>query len=159
DIDIYHTDRDKAAYNHGLFWHTYHYGDADTATHRTYPKSAQGKTHGGGPSADHNYTTGLTLDYLLTGASGARQTVIECGQYVIDMDDGRKAPLGWLESSDTGRSSLSLPGYYGPGRAGANSLNALMDAHRMSGETRFAEKAERLLRRVFHPSEDIGRHS
>ena len=37
DIDIYHTDRDKAAYNRGLFWHTVHYVDADTATHRTYP--------------------------------------------------------------------------------------------------------------------------
>ena len=39
DIDIYHTDRDKAAYNHGLFWHTYHYVDADLATHRSYPRS------------------------------------------------------------------------------------------------------------------------
>jgi hypothetical protein len=38
DIDVYHTTRDKSAYNHGLFWHTYHYGDADTATHRTYPR-------------------------------------------------------------------------------------------------------------------------
>ncbi|MEO8071441.1 MAG: hypothetical protein ABI652_08560, partial [Acidobacteriota bacterium] len=28
DIDIYHTTRDKWAYNNGLFWHTYHYGDA-----------------------------------------------------------------------------------------------------------------------------------
>ncbi len=25
DIDIYHTDSDKSAYNDGLFWHTYHY--------------------------------------------------------------------------------------------------------------------------------------
>ena len=33
DIDIYHTVRDKWAYNRGFFWHTYHYGDADTATH------------------------------------------------------------------------------------------------------------------------------
>ena len=38
DIDIYHTDEDKSAYNHGLFWHTYHYLDADTGTHRSYPK-------------------------------------------------------------------------------------------------------------------------
>ena len=28
DIDTYHTDRDKSAYNHGLFWHTVHYVDA-----------------------------------------------------------------------------------------------------------------------------------
>ena len=30
DIDVYHTTKDKSAYNGGLFWHTYHYGDADT---------------------------------------------------------------------------------------------------------------------------------
>ena len=41
DIDIYHTDQDKAAYNHGLFWHTYHYVDADTGTHRSYPKNGR----------------------------------------------------------------------------------------------------------------------
>ncbi len=56
---VSHRSRDKAAYNHGMFWHTYHYGDADTATHRTFPRAGQGRTHGGGPSADHNYTTGL----------------------------------------------------------------------------------------------------
>ena len=37
DIDLYHTTQDKSAYNGGMFWHTYHYGDADTATHRTFP--------------------------------------------------------------------------------------------------------------------------
>ncbi len=42
DIDVYHTDRDKSAYNHGLFWHTFHYVDADTGTHRSYPKAAEG---------------------------------------------------------------------------------------------------------------------
>ena len=56
DIDVYHSSRDKAAYSHGMFWHTYHYGDADTATHRTFPRAAKGRIHGGGPSADHNYT-------------------------------------------------------------------------------------------------------
>ena len=50
---------DKAAYNHGLFWHTYHYVDAGTATHRTYPKAPG--SHGGGPAVEHNYTTGLML--------------------------------------------------------------------------------------------------
>ena len=65
DIDIYHCDRDKTAYNRGLFWHTVHYVDADTATHRSYPKA--GKVCGGGPSCEHNYTTGLMLHYFLTG--------------------------------------------------------------------------------------------
>ena len=155
DIDIYHTTRDKAAYNHGLFWHTYHYGDADTATHRTYPRSAQGRTHGGGPSADHNYTTGLMHYYFMTGDPVARTTVVDSGQFVIDMDDGRRTPFRWLDRGDTGRAALSAPGYYGAGRAAANSLNALLDAHRVSGEARFLEKAERLIRRVIHPTETI----
>ena len=41
DIDIYHTDRDKSAYNRGLFWHTFHYVDVDTGTHRSYPRAAK----------------------------------------------------------------------------------------------------------------------
>src|SRR5262249_38353931 len=31
DIDVYHTQDDKAAYNGGLFWHTAHYLDAGTS--------------------------------------------------------------------------------------------------------------------------------
>ncbi len=42
DIDIYHTDEDKAAYNGGMFWHTFHYGHADTATHRSHPLAPRG---------------------------------------------------------------------------------------------------------------------
>ena len=86
DIDTYHTDEDKLLYNGGLFWHTYHYADADTATHRSYPKqlrvsqsfeggqdlAALGKTGeklaknyaiGGGPAAAHNYSTGWMVAY------------------------------------------------------------------------------------------------
>ena len=66
DIDIYHTDRDKSAYNHGLFWHTFHYVDADTGTHRSYPRAAQGRA-AAGPANEQNYATGLMLHYFLTG--------------------------------------------------------------------------------------------
>jgi hypothetical protein len=155
DVDVYHTSADKSAYNHGLFWHTYHYGEADTATHRTYPKSALGHIHGGGPSADHNYTSGLMLHYFLTGSEASRQTVIDLAHFVIDMDDGSKTVFGWLDRGDTGRAALSATGYFGPGRGPANSLNALVDGHRVSGEARFLEKAERLIRRVIHPDENI----
>ena len=158
DIDIYHTDRDKSAYNGGLFWHTYHYGDADTATHRTYPAKGKGRTHGGGPSADHNYTTGLMLHFFLTGSEISKRTVIGLARYVINLDDGRKTPLGWIDSSDTGRAILSAPGYYGPGRGPANSLNALLDGHRLSGDATLLAKAEQIVQRVVHPTEDITRH-
>ena len=36
DIDIYHTDGDKSAYNHGLFWHTAHYVTAGRSSHARF---------------------------------------------------------------------------------------------------------------------------
>ena len=55
DIDIYHTDEDKAAYNGGLFWHTL---PLRRRRHRrrtaSYPR--RHGVHGGGPSTEHNYT-------------------------------------------------------------------------------------------------------
>lgn len=39
DIDVYDTDKDRPEYNNGLFWHTDHYLDASTCTHRTFSKS------------------------------------------------------------------------------------------------------------------------
>ncbi len=56
-----------------MFWHTYHYGDADTSTHRCYPRRGLGRIHGGGPSAGHNYTRGLVLHYFLTGDEASRR--------------------------------------------------------------------------------------
>ena len=41
DIDIYHTSEDRAAFNGGLFWHTDHYVDARSGTHRTYSRHNQ----------------------------------------------------------------------------------------------------------------------
>src|SRR5688572_16062981 len=158
DIDIYHTLRDKWAYNHGMFWHTYHYGDADTATHRSYPVRARGRTHGGGPSADHNYTTGLMLHHFLTGNEASRRTVIDSAQFVIDIDDGRKTVFRWLDTGDTGWAARSAAGYHGPGRGPANSLNALIDGYRVSGEAKSRDKADQLLRRVIHPNDCLERH-
>jgi hypothetical protein len=160
DIDVYHTVRDRAAYNHGMFWHTYHYGDAGTSTHRTYPLADRGKTGGGGPSADHNYTTGLMLHYFLTGDEACRDTVLDSAQYVLDIDDGRQTVLRWLSGADTGAATASADGglYQGPGRGPANSLNALVDGYRLSGDVRFQQKAERLIRRVVHPTENIDDH-
>jgi hypothetical protein len=156
DIDVYHTVYDKWAYNHGLFWHTFHYGDADTATHRTYPRSACGRTHGGGPSADHNYTSGLMLHYFLTGNEASRRTVTELAEYVMNLDDGGRTVFRWLDRGDTGAATTSEgPEYFGPGRGPANSLNALVDGYRLTGESRFLQKAEQIIRRVIHPADDI----
>jgi hypothetical protein len=156
DIDVYHCDRDKTAYNRGLFWHTFHYVDADTGTHRSYPRA--GKVCGGGPSCEHNYTTGLMLLYFMTGDPRARQTVLDLAQWVIDIDDGESTVFRWLDRGPTGLASSSgNPLYHGPGRGAGNSVNALLDGHRLTGDARFLAKAEELIRRCIHPNDNITR--
>lgn len=154
DIDLYHTDRDKAAYNHGLFWHTVHYVDAGKATHRTYPR-AKG-SGGGGPASEQNYPSGLALHYLMTGDLAFREAAVGLAQFVIDMDDGRKTVFRWLAGGATGLASASrTPLYHGPGRGSGNSLNALVDGHRLTGDRRFLDKAEEIVRRCVHPDDDV----
>jgi hypothetical protein len=153
DIDIYRTREDKAAYNGGLFWHTYHYVDAGTSTHRTYPT---GITAGGGPSAEHNYTVGLLLHYFLTGQRASRDAVVGLGRWVVDMDDGRQSPFRWLVSGPTGLASATGSlAYHGPGRGAANSIVACLTAHRLTAAATFAEKADELIRRCIHPADNL----
>jgi hypothetical protein len=154
DIDIYHTDRDKAAYNHGLFWHTFHYVDAGISTHRSYPRAD--RVWGGGPSAEHNYTSGFALHYFLTGDARSRRAVLELADWVIAMDDGRRSRFRWLDRGATGLASATGSfHYHGPGRGAAHSILALLDATRVSGELRYLRKAEDLVRRCVHPEDDI----
>jgi hypothetical protein len=153
DIDLYHTTRDRAAYNGGYFWHTQHYQDAGTATHRSY--SRRTGSSGGGPSGEHNYTTGLMLHYFLTGCEKSRAAVIQLANWVIDMDDGRKSRFRWIDRHDTGLASVTRSAdFHGPGRGAANSINALIDAHRLTGDPRYLGKADALLARCVHPDDD-----
>jgi hypothetical protein len=153
DIDLYHTTRDRAAYNGGYFWHTEHYQAAGTATHRAYSKATG--TSGGGPCSEHNYTTGLMLHHFLSGSEKSRAAVIQLANWVLDMDDGRKSRFRWIDRRDTGLASATRdPGFHGPGRGAGNSINALIDAHRLTGEPRYLEKAEALIARAVHPDDD-----
>lgn len=149
DIDVYHTDEDKAAYNHGLFWHTNHYVDAATSTHRTYPRVGSA---GGGPSAEHNYNLGLMLHYFLTGDPLSRETAVALGQWVIDMDDGRLTPFRWLSRADTGHASWTF-NHHRPGRGAGHSILACVVAHRLTGNAAFLRKAEQLIARCIHPDD------
>jgi hypothetical protein len=176
DIDIYHTDRDKSAYNHGLFWHTFHYFDADTGAHRSYPgalrrlesmpgldpNDAKAKASkaiyalGGGPANEQNYAGGLALHYFLTGSPASREAALELARWVVDMDDGSRTVFRWLARGDTGLASKSRNSdYHGPGRGSANSLNVLIEGHRLSGDPAFLAKAEQLVRRCIHPADDV----
>lgn len=162
DIDRYHTDQDKPAYNGGLFWPTDHYRDAATATHRTYAQANREEVagpYGGGPSDEHNYTTGLLHYYYLTGEPAAREAVIGLADWVIGMDDGRRGLLGLIDHGPTGLASQTVePGYHGPGRGGGNSINALLDAWLLTRRPYYLSKAEELIRRCIHPADDITAH-
>jgi hypothetical protein len=159
DIDIYHTDRDRAAYNGGLFWHTDHYIDAATASHRSFSRAnatANSHSYGGGPGSAHNYTTGLLHYYYHTGDRAAREAVLSLANWVINMDDGKQHILGWVDDGPTGfANSNAEVDFSGPGRGVGNSVNALLDGWLLSRERRYLEKAEELIRRVVHPKDDV----
>jgi len=154
DIDIYRTTEDKAAYNQGLFWHTGHYVDVGRSTHRSYPR-AEG-IGGGGPSAEHNYASGLVTHYFLTGEPMSRDAALGLARWVLAMDDGTKTMFRWLSRADTGlASATNSPTYQGPGRGAGHSLAALMDGYRLTDGPEFLEKAETIIRRCIHPNDDI----
>ena len=160
DIDIYHTEEDRPAYNGGLFWHTDHYLDAGTATHRAYSKAAltkrDARSYGGGPSNEQNYTSGLLQYYYLTGDETARAAVLSLADWVINMDDGSQRPFGLIDRRPTGLSSSTASReYHGPGRGAGNSINALLDAYVLRREDRYLDKAEDLIRRCIHPKDNI----
>ena len=178
DIDTYHTDKDKLLYNNGLFWHTYHYAESHTATHRSYPKqlrvtqsfddgqdlSTMGETGkklaknyaiGGGPAASHNYSTGWMVAYWLTGADRYRTAALNAADYVMQIEDGSKTPFKWLSRAGTGYSTCSSEGYHGPGRAAANSTHALLTGHELTGDDKYLSRAVLLMRRTVHPKEDL----
>jgi hypothetical protein len=160
DIDLYHTQRDRPAYNGGLFWFTDHYTHAETSTHRTYSRRNTprfGRRHyGGGPNAQHNFTTGLLLYSYLTGHPAARAGVIQLADWVVNMDDGRRTRLAPVDAGPTGLATATGSStYHGPGRAGGNSLSALLDAWALTGKASYLAYAEELIRRCIHPSDDI----
>jgi hypothetical protein len=158
DIDVYHTVLDRAAFNGGLFWHTDHYVAAGTATHRTYAKQNQpdGQPYGGGPSCEHNYTTGLLYYYHLTGNPEARETVLSLADWVIRMDDGSLTVFGLLDDGPTGAASATVsPDFHGPGRGAGNSVNALLDAWLVTGSSHYWNKLDEIVRRCVHPRQDL----
>jgi len=159
DIDVYHTTRDKPAYNGGLFWHTAHYHSAGKCTHRSMSHTMRGKkiaAPGTGPANEHNYSRGLLLYACLTGSCRARDTVIGLAEWVLAMDEGRRHLLGVVSDEPTGDASRTTQStYHGPGRGAANSMNTLLDAWSLTVDEKYLRKARELLRRTIHPHDDI----
>jgi YetA-like protein len=158
DIDIYHTEQDRAAFNGGLFWHTDHYKPAATSTHRTYSRSNAGsRAYGGGPSNEHNYTSGLLHYYYLSGDREAAASVRELADWVFGLDDGARTVFGLIDANATGGASKTVESsYHHAGRGSGNSINALLDAYTVSRERRYLEKAQEILQRCIHPADEIG---
>lgn len=160
DHDLYHTDRDRSVYNGGYFWHSPHYAHAGTATHRCYSRRSfeNGPPRpgfGGGPSDEHDYSTGLACLYLLTGDVRARDAVLQLARWVRGMHDGARTPLRWLSRAPTGRATCTRTlDYQGPGRGAGYSVNTLLDAWLLSGDEQHLDLAEELLRAVVHPADD-----
>ncbi|MBM9514553.1 hypothetical protein [Desulfogranum marinum] len=161
DIDIYRTKSDKHSYNGGLFWHTDHHQNCSTCTHRTYTKSAFDHgaikgAYGGGPSNEHNYTSGLLHYYYLSGDKDVAATVMGLADWVIALDDGRQGVFAFVDEGPTGLASQTVDvNYHHPGRGAGNSINALIDGYRISGKRHYLQKAEELLVRCIHPEDDI----
>jgi hypothetical protein len=163
DIDIYHTEEDKAEYNKGLFWHTDHYVPAQTASHRTYSKHQpkdvyQGHAGGGGPGGQHCYTTGLAYHYLLTGCEASKMAVFDLAEWVSNFyeGDGTIAHyfLALKNSRDPGLKDVRT-GQYPLDRGTGNYIIALLDSHLLSGEQKHLDNVGLIIKNTINPNDNL----
>ena len=166
DIDIYHTDLDREEYNHGLFWHTDHYIDAGLSSHRSYSREhleTKGPCFcGGGPNAEHCYTTGLMLHYFQTGDPAYREAVIELAEWGVRSLNGPRTLLavfrrclGYIKKWRAVQGSRCLFPSYPLNRGTGNAINACLDAFEVGGGNQYLVTAEKLIRGALHPADDI----
>ncbi|MBK1849807.1 hypothetical protein FE845_00500 [Marinobacter sp. 1-4A] len=168
DIDIYHTEEDRAEYNNGLFWHTDHYLDAHTATHRTFSKlndtsSTPGQT-GGGPAAEHCYTTGLLYHHYMTGSQASRDAVLQLANWIRISHEGQGGLLEQIlavKKHDLPKLKALLKGQqtsihqYPFTRGTGNYINALLDASLLEPDGNWLKHAEDVISKTIHPLDNI----
>jgi hypothetical protein len=173
DIDIYHTDKDRPEYNRGLFWHTEHYIDVQTATHRCFSKKHAKqrnlKFYGGGPALSHLYSKGLLYHYYLTGSFASKDAFEELTSFVennLEMEStlskkiitiARKT-INYFKHIPAKRNVVDMSIIYsldGPGRASGNALSNLLDAYIMTGKKTYLKQSEQLITKCVSPNDDI----
>jgi hypothetical protein len=168
DIDIYHTDKDRDEYNGGLFWHTHHYLSAFTCTHRTFSCRHEedflyGKI-GGGPGAEHCYTTGLSYYYYMTGDDVYKEAVLQLVNWVSRVMEGSGTVVERLyqfKSKDLPILKRLLRGEtiqrykYPFTRGTGNYITALIDAYNLTGDRHYLLRVERVIHQSVHPGDDI----
>ena len=168
DIDIYHTIQDRDEYNGGLFWHTHHYLSAFTCTHRTFSsKHAEDFIYGeigGGPGAEHCYTTGLSYYYFMTGDEVYKDAALQLVDWLSRVLDGsdtviervfqfKSKELPLLKRLVSGE---SIQRYRYPFTRGTgNYITSLIDAYSLTGEKTYVERIERVIYQSIHPLDDI----
>ncbi|WOJ95038.1 hypothetical protein R0135_07670 [Congregibacter variabilis] len=163
DIDIYHTNLDRPEYNQGLFWHTDHYLDAGTSTHRSYsrmqPSNAyEGHARGGGPGGQHCYTTGLLLHYLITGEAASRDCLFGLVTWVTHVYEGSGTMVDWvlaLRNRHRGDLRDPLHGMYPLDRGTGNYLMALLDLYYLQQCPTVLRQIENIIAATVHPEDDL----
>lgn len=163
DIDIYHTDKDKAEYNNGLFWHTDHYLSAETASHRTYSQKQQANAYqdhsgGGGPGGEHCYTTGLMLHYYLTYDETSKTTVIKLADWITNFYEGSGTILEfilYLKNRNTQGLKNKLTGQYPLDRGTGNYIVALLDAFELTNKQSYLDKVSLIIKHTASPFDDL----
>jgi len=167
DIDIYHTNKDRDEYNNGLHWHTNHYLDAVTCTHRSVSKGHLDKFdarfYGGGPGMEHCYASGLMYHYFMTGEESSREALLTLASWICNCISDSDTILGMIY-----RTKSLLPQWkqalsgnkiradrFAFTRGAGNPLSALLDAYILSSDKLYLQKAEEIVKGCIHPKDDI----
>ena len=164
DIDINHTDLDGEEYCNGLFWHTDHYLDAGLSTHRMASREHLLKKNpvfcGGGPAAEHCYSTGLMLHYFLTGDPRSRQLVLQLADWCwLSLQGPQTVGAAMLRALKNGKRLFldrnTLWSRFPLSRGTGNCLNAAMDAFELTGDGRYLDRAAELIQGTVHPTDNL----
>jgi hypothetical protein len=153
-----------------MFWHTDHYLDAATATHRCYSRvNLRGRgrhDYGGGPSYHHLYTSGLLLHYHLTGDARSRDAVHDLSVFALqniryDRSPSRRMRKLLARSLQRLRQPVRVNAKTepfeldGPGRASGNSLNACLDAFLLTRDQQYLSALADLIRDCATPADNL----
>jgi len=172
DIDIYHTTHDKIEFNGGMFWHTDHYLDAHTCTHRTFSKynstsSTPGQT-GGGPASEHCYSTGLMYHFFMTGYKPSKEAVLKLANWMIHIHDGGQGLLASINSTknrelkkliNLAKGQEINPYHFPLSRGTGNYINVLLDAFLVSNDVMHIRRIETIIPNTLHPFDDINKRN
>ena len=168
DIDIYRTSEDRIEYNNGLFWHTDHYTQAFTASHRTFSSKQidehGNKPAGGGPGPQHCYSTGLVYYHYLTGSEEARNTVYALGEWIHNYYAGSGTLLETTKKTlqedsknfiNTCKGNRIFRYTYPMDRGTGNYLRTMMDCYELSSDKSYMDQVEAIIKNTAGPSDEI----